>query len=189
MYANYLKPFVDKLLAALVLVVFGWLLVVVALVVWVDLGRPILFVQKRAGKHGKVFLLYKFRTMKPENQEITPVYSFLRRTALDELPQLFNVLKGDMSWVGPRPLLPEYTAHYSAAQAKRLTVAQGLTGLAQIKGFGKQLSWQEKLEYDAQYVQKQSFTTDLKILFNTFWLFLSRRRTEANDLTRFDADK
>ncbi|SFB71529.1 sugar transferase EpsL [Flexibacter flexilis DSM 6793] len=187
MYVHFFKPLLDKIATLLGLLLLGWLLVIVAVIVWLRMGKPVFFLQKRTAQHGRIFVLYKFRTMLPDGQSITALGHFLRRTNLDELPQLLNVLKGDISLVGPRPLLPEYTAHYTPKQAQRLRVAQGLTGLAQLKGYTQPLTWAQKLEYDAQYANTQTFLLDLRILVLTAWAVFFKKRLNHSDLSRFDA--
>ncbi|WP_042621850.1 sugar transferase [Corynebacterium marinum] len=145
----------------------------VAAVVLATHGRPVLFRQKRPGKDGKIFELIKFRTMHAsddkkitDEERLTPVGRFLRSTSLDELPTLWNVFKGDMSLVGPRPLLVDYLEHYSSKQARRHEVRPGVTGLAQVRGRNK-ISWEERFRYDIEYVDQRSFLLDLRILFQT----------------------
>lgn len=150
--------------------------IVVALLIRFKLGSPILFTQNRPGLHGKVFKMMKFRSMLdakdkhgnllPDNERMTKFGSFLRSTSLDELPGLFNVLKGDMSLVGPRPLLVQYLPLYSTEQARRHNVRPGITGWAQVNGRNA-ISWDKKFKFDVWYVDNQSFFLDLKILFLT----------------------
>lgn len=147
-----------------------------ALAVWAGMGRPVFFRQQRPGRHGKPFTLYKFRTMRPPNPDevwfrtdarrLTPVGRFLRKTSLDELPTLFNVLRGDMSLVGPRPLLMEYLAKYTPAQARRHEVPPGVTGWAQIHG-RNDVPFSERLALDVWYVDQWSLALDTKILWRT----------------------
>lgn len=149
-------------------------MIAAGLVVFFGMGRPILFRQTRPGLFGKLFTLYKFRTMRPADPDAplsdaersTPVGRLLRRTSLDELPELLNILKGDMSLVGPRPLLPDYLARYSPEQAKRHLVRPGLTGLAQTRGRNA-LDWERVFELDVEYVRTASFRGDLAILAAT----------------------
>lgn len=155
----------------------------VAAAVRANLGSPVLFTQDRPGLGGKIFRLYKFRTMrdardaegKPlsDAERLTPFGKALRGTSLDELPQLLNVLKGDMSLVGPRPLLPEYLPRYSPRQAKRHDMKPGITGLAGVRGRNS-LSWKDKMEYDVQYVEEWSLLLDLRILIETVTATLRR---------------
>jgi sugar transferase EpsL len=151
-------------------------------------GHPILFSQLRPGLHGRPFRLYKFRTMRdtrdasgqllPDAERLTPFGRFLRATSLDELPSLWNVLKGDMSLVGPRPLLMEYLECYTPEQARRHEVRPGITGWAQVNGRNA-LSWEEKFKLDVWYVDNQSFWLDMKILALTVWHVLARKGISA----------
>lgn len=178
-----LKRFFDVLVASLALVLFLPLMAVVALLVLITMGRPILFKQERLGYRERTFTLVKFRTMRnargkngqplPDSERLTPLGGFLRRTSLDELPQLWNVLRGDMSLVGPRPLYTHYLPYYSERERLRHTVRPGITGLAQVKGRNS-LSWDERLELDVQYVERQSFWLDLNILVQTVLKVLRR---------------
>ncbi|WP_269458418.1 sugar transferase [Micromonospora coriariae] len=181
------KRIFDATLAAVLLVLLTPLLVVVAVLVMVGLGRPVLFRQCRAGLHGRPFEVVKFRTMRPPNHgrslvsdgdRLTPLGRWLRATSLDELPTLWNVLRGDMSLVGPRPLLPEYLGRYSASQARRHEVRPGVTGLAQVRGRNS-LSWEEKLDLDVQYVDTRNFRLDLSILVATVRTVLRREGINA----------
>jgi lipopolysaccharide/colanic/teichoic acid biosynthesis glycosyltransferase len=167
------KRFLDIAVSILALVLLSPLLLLTGLVVRGFMGRPILFVQERPGKGGKPFNIYKFRTMKatmdsqgqplPDEKRLTRFGSFLRKTSMDELPELWNVLKGDMSLVGPRPLLMEYLPLYSPRQARRHEVRPGITGWAQVNG-RNDTSWQRRFELDCWYVDHQSFLLDLRIL-------------------------
>lgn len=171
-----LKRGLDVCLACAGLVVLAPLMAVLAMLVYFDMGRPILFSQQRPGKHRKLFTLHKFRTMRkavdagceplPDAARLTPVGRFLRRYSLDELPQFWNVLRGDMSFVGPRPLLVEYLPLYSAEQARRHEVRPGITGWAQVHGRNAQ-SWEERLLLDVWYVDHRSLWLDAKILWLT----------------------
>ncbi|GAB6162891.1 undecaprenyl phosphate N,N'-diacetylbacillosamine 1-phosphate transferase [Desulfothermus naphthae] len=178
-----MKDFFDKILALFLIILLSPIFILVALLIWFSLGRPILFRQKRPGYKEKIFTLYKFRTMiderdekgdlLPDEKRLTKIGKIIRSLSLDELPQLFNVLKGDMSFVGPRPLLIEYLPLYSERQKKRHEVKPGITGLAQVMGRNA-LTWQEKFEYDIYYVENQSFWLDLKIIFLTILKVLKR---------------
>ena len=178
MYKRYIKRIVDICCALAALIVFSWLYIIVAILVKVKLGSPVLFKQERPGKDEKIFKLYKFRTMTdqrdengnllPDNVRLTSFGKFLRKTSLDELPEAFNILKGDMSVIGPRPLLVEYLPLYNERQKRRHEVRPGLSGLAQINGRNA-ISWEEKFEYDVQYVDGISFLLDVKIIFMTVW--------------------
>ncbi len=178
-----LKRIFDFVVALLVLLVFGPVMVFVAFLVRRKLGRPVLFRQTRPGLDGRPFEMLKFRTMLdardakghllPDEQRVTPFGQFLRSTSIDELPELLNILKGDMSLVGPRPLLIEYLPLYSEEQKRRHDVRPGITGWAQINGRNA-ISWQKKFELDVWYVDNQSFWLDLKILALTVLKVLKR---------------
>jgi lipopolysaccharide/colanic/teichoic acid biosynthesis glycosyltransferase len=177
------KRLFDLLLATLLLVLLSPLLVVIAALVWRKLGRPVLFRQMRAGYRSRSFSVIKFRSMNsrrddqgqllPDAQRLTPFGAFLRSSSLDELPELVNVLRGEMSLVGPRPLLMQYLERYSPEQARRHEVLPGITGWAQINGRNA-ISWEDKFRLDVWYVDHRSFWLDLKILLLTFWKALKR---------------
>ena len=176
MYRCFFKRFFDFLLSLIAIILLSPVFLVVALLVRTKLGSPILFCQERPGKDEKIFKMYKFRSMSDERDEngrlmpdevrLTSFGKKLRSTSLDELPELFNILKGDMSIVGPRPLLVKYLPLYSAEQRKRHDVRPGLTGWAQANGRNA-ISWEEKFKYDVEYTEKYSFFMDLKIIFMT----------------------
>ncbi|TDC40280.1 sugar transferase [Micromonospora sp. 15K316] len=174
------KRLLDVLGAAILLVLTAPLMVLVALLIAISLGRPVLFRQCRPGRDGAPFVLTKFRTMHPPDRgrtgdadRLTPLGRWLRATSLDELPTLWNVLRGEMSLVGPRPLLPEYLERYSPWQARRHEVRPGVTGLAQVRGRNG-LDWDEKLDLDVRYVDSRSFRLDLSILSATVLTVLRR---------------
>lgn len=183
MYDKYVKRLIDIILSLLAIVALSPVLLIVALLVRIKLGSPILFKQARPGKNGKIFYLYKFRTMTDEKDEngnllpddirLTKFGKTLRSTSLDELPEFFNILKGDMSFIGPRPLLVKYLPLYSEQQMHRHDVRPGLTGLAQVNGRNA-LSWQEKFNYDLEYVNNISLGLDIKIFIKTFLVVLKR---------------
>lgn len=185
---DLLKRLIDVTMAAVTLVLLTPLLVMVALAVRLALGSPVLFRQQRAGLRGRTFTMYKFRTMKdtrdregrllPDEQRVTRLGRFLRSTSLDELPELVNVLRGEMSLVGPRPLLPQYLGRYTPEQARRHEVRPGLTGLAQVQG-RLRLGWEERFALDVWYVDHRTFLLDLKILLVTVWKVLRREGTTA----------
>ncbi|MFA5835879.1 MAG: sugar transferase [Bellilinea sp.] len=178
------KRIFDLLISSLGLILTSPLLAVLAVLVWINHGRPILFSQARPGHNGKIFTLYKFRSMSneldsngnplPDTQRITRLGYFLRATSLDELPELINVLRGEMSLVGPRPLLVEYLPRYSAEQRRRHEVLPGITGWAQVNGRNA-LTWEEKFALDVWYVDHWSFGLDFKILWLTVGQVLQRR--------------
>ncbi len=170
------KRWVDVLASSVLLVLFAPVLLVVALLVWARLGRPVLFVQERPGLDARIFHLYKFRTMldargrdgalRPDAERLTKFGRFLRKTSLDELPQLYNVLRGDMSLVGPRPLLVQYLSLYSPAQLRRHGMRPGITGWAQVHG-RNELSWERKFELDLWYIDNWTLWLDVQILMRT----------------------
>ena len=178
-----MKLFLDKFLACIILIASLPVLLMTSILIGVKLGRPVLFKQKRPGKNGKIFTIYKFRTMSnkvdvhgellPDEQRLTKFGKFLRSTSLDELPQLFNVLKGDMSFVGPRALLVEYLPLYNSRQTGRHLVKPGITGWAQVNGRNA-ISWEEKFDLDIWYVENRTFLLDLKILWMTFLKVVKR---------------
>lgn len=178
MYKKYFKRLVDILCALAAITVFSWLYIIVAILVRVKLGSPVIFKQARPGKNEKIFNIYKFRTMTDERDEngelideelrITKFGTMLRKLSLDELPEAFNILKGDMSVVGPRPLRVHYLPLYNERQKRRHEVTPGLTGLAQVNGRNG-ITWEERFEYDVEYVDNITFLGDMKIIFQTFW--------------------
>ena len=179
----------DIFASLLALIILLPLLAVVAITVRLRLGCPILFCQARPGLHGKLFTLRKFRTMRTSQADedlfstdsvrLTGLGRFLRSTSLDELPTLWNVLRGDMSLVGPRPLLPDYLPLYSSEQARRMEVKPGITGWAQVNGRNA-ITWEEKFRLDVWYVDNRSFLLDMKILWMTVWQVLSRSGITAD---------
>lgn len=182
-YDKLIKRAADFLLSLFALAVLALPLAVLALLVRSKLGSPVLFKQERPGKNGEIFMLYKFRTMTDERDEngellpdeirLTKFGKLLRSLSLDELPEFYNILKGDMSFVGPRPLLVRYLPLYSERQAMRHNVRPGLTGLAQVNGRNL-LTWEEKFEWDVKYVENISPWLDIKILFQTVLNVLKR---------------
>jgi lipopolysaccharide/colanic/teichoic acid biosynthesis glycosyltransferase len=183
------KRLVDFVAASVGLMVAGPLMIVVAIMIRVNMGSPILFRQRRPGLHGRIFTLLKFRTMCVDRERecqsqfdahrVTPLGRILRHTSLDELPQLINVLRGDMSLVGPRPLLPEYLPYYSEREGLRHTVRPGITGWAQVNGRNR-LSWDERLALDVWYTEHRSMLLDLRILYLTAIRVLQRRDIELD---------
>lgn len=175
-YRKYLKRPLDFVLSLLAIIILSPLFLLIAILVKINLGSPIIFKQERPGLNEKIFVMYKFRTMTDEKDEngrllpdevrLTKFGKFLRSTSLDELPELFNILKGDMSFVGPRPLLVEYLPLYNEHQKRRHEERPGLTGLAQVNGRNA-ISWEEKFNYDVEYVDSITFIGDLKIFLLT----------------------
>jgi sugar transferase EpsL len=177
------KRLFDLVLAGIGLVVLSPLFLILVFLVWLKHGRPVIFRQQRPGYRGAPFYVYKFRSMTethdaqgcllPDAERLTPFGRFMRATSLDELPELFNVLRGEMSWVGPRPLLMKYLELYTPEQRRRLAVLPGITGWAQINGRNT-LTWEDKFRLDVWYVDHWSFGLDLKILWLTVWKVLKR---------------
>jgi lipopolysaccharide/colanic/teichoic acid biosynthesis glycosyltransferase len=175
-YSILIKPVFDFTVACIAILIFSPVIIVTALIVYLTIGSPVIFSQIRPGKNEKLFRLYKFRTMRDirdgsgellsDKDRLTAFGNLLRRTSLDEFPQLFNVLKGDLSLVGPRPLLVEYLPLYDTMQRKRHNVKPGITGWAQVKGRNS-LSWEDKFRLDVYYAENLSLLFDLKILFLT----------------------
>ena len=177
MYAKYIKRMLDFILSLIALIVLSPLMIIIGILVRIKLGKPVIFKQKRPGKNEKIFTLYKFRTMTDEKDEqgnlladekrLTKFGKFLRSTSLDELPELWNILKGEMAIVGPRPLLVEYLPLYNEEQKHRHDIKPGLTGLAQISGRNA-IQWEEKFKEDIEYVNNTTFIQDTKIILKTF---------------------
>lgn len=192
-YEKYIKRPQDFCCALLAIIVLSPVMLITAIFVRVKLGAPVLFTQERPGKDGKIFKIYKFRTMTsardengnllPDEERLTFFGKKLRSTSLDELPELFNMLKGDMSIVGPRPLLVRYLNRYNEHQARRHDVRPGFTGLAQVHGRNA-ISWDEKFDWDVKYVDNITFLGDWKIVFKTVGTVLKREGiSAANDAT------
>ena len=175
-YKNYLKRVLDIICSLGFILCFWWVYILIAILVKVKLGSPIIFKQKRPGLNGKIFTMYKFRSMidakdKDGNllsdaERLPKFGKLLRATSLDEIPEFLNVLKGEMSLIGPRPLLVEYLERYNDEQKRRHDVRPGITGWAQVNGRNA-ISWEEKFKYDVEYVDKLSFLFDMKIIFLT----------------------
>ncbi|AGN24729.1 sugar transferase [Erysipelothrix rhusiopathiae SY1027] len=182
-YTVVLKRIFDIVLSLSGIIILSWLYIILFFLIGKKLGKPILFKQERTGKNGKIFTMYKFRTMRnsfdesgeflSDDERMTTFGSKLRSLSLDELPELFNILKGDMSVIGPRPLLPKYLPRYSKEQYKRHDVKPGLTGLAQVNGRNA-ISWEKRFEFDVEYTEKVSFFYDLKSFFMTIKTVLVR---------------
>lgn len=188
MYAKYFKRMLDFILSLIALIILSPILLIVAILVRIKLGNPIIFKQQRPGKNEKIFTLYKFRTMTdkkdengnllPDSERLTNFGKLLRSTSLDELPELINILKGDMAIVGPRPLLVKYLPYYTEEEKHRHDVRPGLTGLAQICGRNN-LDWNERFEMDLKYVNSVSFKEDLIIIFKTISSVLKHNDIEV----------
>lgn len=188
-YEKYIKRLLDVILSALALVILSPVLLIVAVLVRVRLGSPVIFRQPRPGRDGKIFDLYKFRTMTderdaegnllPDGDRLTAFGKWLRSTSLDELPELWCILKGDMSIVGPRPLLVEYLPYYTEEELHRHDVRPGLTGWAQVNGRNN-LTWEQKFIYDLEYVRSISFGMDVKVLCCTVGKVLFRKDVQTN---------
>jgi sugar transferase EpsL len=182
-----MKRLVDIFLASIFIALTIIPLLITGLMIAIFDGRPIFFLQKRAGEHGQIFSVCKFRTMNHSNEidanRVTALGAFLRKFSIDEIPQLWNILTGDMSFVGPRPLLPEYLPLYSTEQARRHNIKPGLTGWAQINGRNA-ITWEEKFELDVWYVDNQTLLLDLIILIKTpLKVFSARNISATNDMT------
>ena len=189
-YNRYVKRIIDIICALLAIMVFWWLYLIVAVLVRIKLGSPIIFKQERPGKIDKktgketIFNLYKFRTMTdkrdvegnllPDDVRLTKFGRILRSTSLDELPEAFNILKGDMSVIGPRPLLVEYLPYYTKEEHHRHDVRPGLSGWAQINGRNAIDSWEQRFQYDLEYVKNVSFAFDIKVVLKTIEKVLKR---------------
>ncbi|MBE7011632.1 MAG: sugar transferase [Ruminococcaceae bacterium] len=197
MYRKYFKRLVDICCALAAIIVFSWLYIIVGVLVRIKLGSPVIFKQERPGKDGKIFTLYKFRTMTnkkdengnllPDDVRLTRFGRMLRSTSLDELPEAFNILFGHMSVVGPRPLLVRYLPLYNVHQARRHEVRPGLTGLAQINGRNL-ISWEERFDLDVEYVENITFWGDVKIIFLTVWkAFVKEEGISAEGEATMDA--
>ena len=188
---KYFKRIMDFVASLTALIILSPLMALSAVLVKISDGGSVLFKQRRPGKDGKIFTVYKFRTMSEKTEDengrelsdverMTKIGSFLRKTSLDELPQLFNVLKGDMSFIGPRPLLCEYLELYTPYQMIRHEVLPGISGLAQVNGRNA-ITWEEKFDYDVYYVDHMSFWLDLKIIFKTIKNTLKRADINCSD--------
>lgn len=197
MYKKFVKRFLDILISLVILILFCWLYLILAVLVRVKLGSPVLFKQPRPGKDEKIFNMYKFRTMTdardkdgkllPDSERLTSFGKLLRKTSLDELPELFCILKGDMSFIGPRPLLVEYLPYYTEREKLRHTVRPGLTGLAQASGRNT-VDWDTRFELDATYVENLSFLMDLKVILMTIKTVLGHSEQVAEDTSKVEGN-
>ncbi len=192
MYKHFFKRVFDFLISLIALLLIGWLLIIIA--IWLHFankGAGVFFTQERPGKNAKIFKVIKFKTMTderdaegnllPDAQRLTKVGKFVRSTSIDELPQLFNVFKGDMALIGPRPLLPEYLPRYSPEHSHRHDIRPGITGWAQVNG-RTNISWKDKLDYDIWYVNHVSLWLDLKIIFMTIRNVIKREDVILSDV-------
>ena len=183
LYNKYIKRILDILISLTFIVLFSWLYLILVILVRIKLGSPVLFCQERPGYNEKIFTLYKFRTMTDKRDEkgnllsdserLTKFGSMLRSTSLDELPEMFNILKGDMSLIGPRPLLVEYLPYYTEEERLRHSVRPGLTGLAQVSG-RNYLAWDKRLARDVEYVNHISFIMDVRIIIKTIMVVFKK---------------
>ncbi len=189
-YEKYIKRLMDCFLSVLAIIILSPILFLIAILIKIKLGSPVLFIQDRPGLNGKIFKLYKFRSMTdtrdengellPDIERLTPFGRKLRSTSLDELPELFNIAKGDMAIVGPRPLLVKYLPYYNKQDLRRHDVRPGLTGLAQVSGRNA-LTWEEKFKKDVEYVDRITFLEDIKIVLLTVKKIFEREGIEFND--------
>ena len=189
MFKHFIKPFGDFIIAFFLLIILSPIILLTAILLFLANNGKVFFFQQRPGLNNKPFKIVKFKTMRdafdnegvplPDDVRLTKVGSIVRSASLDELLQLINVLKGDMSLVGPRPLLMQYLPRYNPEQAKRHNVKPGITGLAQVNGRNA-ISWEQKFKYDVEYVEKQSFLLDIKILWMTFINVLQRKGISAD---------
>ena len=183
LYNKYIKRILDILISLTFIVLFSWLYLILVILVRIKLGSPVLFCQERPGYNEKIFKFYKFRTMTdkrdekgnllPDSERLTKFGSMLRSTSLDELPEMFNILKGDMSLIGPRPLLVEYLPYYTEEERLRHSVRPGLTGLAQVSG-RNYLAWNKRLARDVEYVNHISFIMDVRIIIKTIMVVFKK---------------
>lgn len=198
MYAKYVKRILDFTLSLLALIILSPIMLILYILVRIKLGNPVIFKQMRPGKDEKIFKLYKFRTMTdekdeqgnllPDEQRLTKFGKFLRSTSLDELPELINIIKGDMAIVGPRPLLVQYLEFYNEEQKHRHDVRPGLTGLAQVSGRNS-ITWEEKFKQDIEYINNLTFKNDVKIIFMTIGKVFKREGISQDGeatMERFD---
>lgn len=196
MYRNGIKRILDFILSLIAIIVLSPVMLVVAVLVRIKLGSPVLFKQQRPGKDEKIFRMYKFRTMTdekdaegrllPDEKRLTRFGKMLRSTSLDELPEFFNILKGDMSIVGPRPLLVAYLPLYNERQKHRHDVRPGFTGLAQVNGRNS-ISWEEKFEWDVRYVEHVTFLEDCRIILKTVKVVLAREGISSDTSATMEA--
>lgn len=192
MYQKYIKRLLDIILSLIAIIITLPIFIIIGILVLILIGKPAIFRQKRPGKNEKIFTMYKFRTMTnkkdsdgnllPDNQRLTKFGIFLRKISLDEIPEFINILKGDMSFVGPRPLLVEYLPYYTEEEHHRHDVRPGLTGLAQVSGRNL-LNWDDKFRKDLEYVKNVTFIKDFKIVLKTFYTVIKREEINNQNST------
>ena len=198
MYQKYIKRLIDIILSLIAIIITLPIFLITGILVLIFLGKPAIFRQKRPGKKEKIFTMYKFRTMSnkkdkdgnllPDELRLTKLGKFLRKTSLDEIPEFINILKGDMSFVGPRPLLVEYLPYYTEEEHHRHDVRPGLTGLAQISGRNL-LNWDDKFRKDLEYVKNVTIIKDFKIVLKTFYTVIKREGiNNQNSVTMISLD-
>lgn len=197
MYSKYLKRMLDILFSFIALVVLSPLMMLLAALIRIAIGAPVIFVQERPGKNERIFKLHKFRTMTnetdatgrllPDSDRLTSLGRILRKTSLDELPELWDILLGNMSFIGPRPLLISYLPYYTVDERMRHNVRPGLTGLAQVKGRNG-LSWDERLKEDARYVQSITFGRDFRIFWSTVFMMLRIGSGVSDDTSKTEGN-
>ena len=195
MYKHFFKRLIDFILSLIALIVLSPILLIVAILVRTKLGSPVIFKQERPGLNEKIFTLYKFRTMTdakdeqgnllPDEIRLTKFGKLLRSTSLDELPELFNILKGDMAIVGPRPLMTRYVPYYTEEERARHSIRPGMTGYAQVKGRNS-LTWDEKFKYDLYYVNHVTFLVDIKVILDTIKIVIKHEGISLGDLGNLD---
>lgn len=187
-YSKYIKRILDVVFSLIALIILSPVLLILSMLVSINLGNPVIFKQKRPGLNEKIFTLYKFRTMSnrkdedgnllPDSERLTKFGRILRSTSLDELPELINILKGDMSIIGPRPLAVQYLPYYTEEERMRHSVRPGLSGLAQINGRNT-TTWEQRFSYDIEYINNITFLNDLKIILNT--IYIAFKRTDIGE--------
>lgn len=198
MYKKYIKRLLDIVLSLIAIIITLPIFLIIGILVLIFLGKPAIFRQKRPGKNEKILTMYKFRTMSnkkdkdgnllPDELRLTKLGKILRKTSLDEIPEFINILKGDMSFVGPRPLLIEYLPYYTEKEHHRHDVRPGLTGLAQVSGRNL-LNWNDKFEKDLEYVKNITFINDFKIVLKTFYTVIKREGiNNQNSVTMISLD-
>lgn len=189
-YERYIKRLLDILLSIMLLIILSPLYLIIAIIVRIKLGSPVIFKQQRPGKDGEIFTIYKFRTMTnevnkngsflPDEKRLKKIGKLMRSTSIDELPELINILKGEMSFVGPRPLAISYLEYYTDREKQRHLVSPGLTGLAQINGRNS-INWEKRFEFDLDYIANITFLGDFKIIVKTFLVVFKQKDVVLRD--------